>query len=180
MNVFDELSNMQKLIFNNNWGEFEKHYHSLCESYSPDLAKQIASGESQYLTDRIFGSYCKALKKARKNNAKAIYYEYDLDNDWKTAFFVCPEYYPINEKNDDWACHWLSDHIAPGIHDFGKIYAKLGGFCNSDENTAVTLYMIARTTSILNSIIQRKPPQNINICIGFHDQDPIHRIYEYA
>ena len=36
--------------------------------------------------------------------------------------------------------------------------------------------MIARTAEALSMVVDRKPDVRLPICIGFHDQDPIHRL----
>ena len=149
---------------------------SLCGQHNEHLKKIDAVRLADDALDRLFGAYCKALKASRKHGAAAIYFEYDLDNDWTGNFFVCPSYNPLSVGDDDWACDYISAIRTPGIYEFGQIYKRLGGFCTTDGSTAATLYMIARTSNALSNVVGRKPPDSIAICIGFHDQDPIHRL----
>jgi hypothetical protein len=130
----------------------------------------------EYYEDRLFSAYCEALKEARRTAAKAVYFEYDLDNDWHAWFFVCPEYRRLEEQDDDWACSWASDHQAPSNPEFAEIYGATEKFCETDRATAITLALIARTIIALNSVVERERPGEIVVCIGFHDQDPVHRL----
>jgi hypothetical protein len=178
MDIFHELDLMQRRIIDGDWPQFEKHYAKACSSDAPNLATKIEAVDlGSYHSDRLFGSYCKALKKANKSSASAIYYEYDMDNDWDTNFFVCPEYAPREAGDDDWACEYNGVVRAPGIYDFGKIYSSLGGFCTDQTGTSAILYMIARTVVSLKEILDRKPSTKV-VCMAFHDQDPVHRLFE--
>ncbi len=175
MDAVVELASMQRLITDHGTSAAVKEYSSLCEKHSK-YATEINAIEIEHYLDRMFGAYCKALKRARNANAKAIYFEYDLDNDWNSNFFVCPAYKPIQAGDDDWACDYISASATPGIFQFAEIYAQFDGFCIDDESTSATLHMIARTADVVSSVINRKLDKSIAMCIGFHDQDPIHRI----
>ena len=176
MNAFAELANMQEIFSRLGTGAAVTHYAGLCGKDNEYFERIKAVRLVDDALDRIFGAYCKALKAARKNDAAAIYFEYDLDNDWNANFFVCPTYNPQSFGNDDWACNYTSSIRASGIYEFGRIYKQLGGFCKNDTSTAATMYMIARTSNALMDVVERKPHDSLAICIGFHDQDPIHRL----
>jgi hypothetical protein len=139
-------------------------------------ARRIASTDFNYYNERQYDAYCKALKKVRTADARAIYFEYDIDNSWRSSFYVCKEYAELEVGDDDWACRWVSQVRGCGIPEFTEIYNTTDTFCATPEATAITLYLIARTTAALKATVIRKSPGTIKICIGFHDQDPIHRL----
>lgn len=176
MDIFAELAEMQRRILANDWSAFEKHYETICHAANPSAAKQIASADLGYYSDRKFGAYCKALKKAQSAHAPAIYFEYDLDNEWQSSFFICNEYAEPEAGDDDWACDFDTSVRASSIPEFAEIYDSTDKFCCSPEATAITLFLIARTTAALRAVVSRKLPGTVRICIGFHDQNPIHRL----
>lgn len=174
--VFAELAEMQTLITRDGMEETVRHYGELCRRYSDKVDRIDAVQFDSYYLDHLFGAYCKALKKARKNGAAALYFEYDMDNEWHSTFFVCPTYSSPAVGDDDWACDYLAAVATPGIYNFAKIYGELDGFCTNDSSTAATLLMIARTAQAVSAVVDRKPDERLTICIGFHDQDPVHRL----
>ena len=50
-----------------------------------------------------------AIQIATSEEAKAIYFEYDLDNEWDSQFYICEEYFSLEEEDDDWASEWTYD-----------------------------------------------------------------------
>ena len=176
MEIVAELAKMQRRILTNDWDTFESDYEKICASANPDVARRIASTNFSYYNERQYDAYCKALKKARAAAARAIYHEYDIDNSWQSSFYVCQEYAEPEAGDDDWACRWTSEVRGSGLAEFTKIYNGTDTFCETPEATAITLYLIARTTAAFKATVMRKSPGTIKICIGFHDQDPIHRL----
>lgn len=176
MDIFAELAMMQERIQANQWDAFESHYQSLCASADSEMARCIAGTDLSYYNDRQFDAYCKALKKARSVEARAIYFEYDLDNDWQSSFYICKEYAELEAADDDWACRWVSQVRGSCIPAFTKIYSRTDKFGQTPLAIAITLFLIARTTAALRATVARKSPGTIRICLGFHDQDPIHRL----
>lgn len=175
MDVFAELESLQSAILRRETAAAKDYYAELCRRHG-DQAKRIASVQLSDYSDRLFDAYCKALKASHRGNAAAIYFEYDLDNNWNANFFVCPDYAPLSVGDDDWACGYTSIIRTSGIYEFGKIYNKLERFCTTSASTAATLYMIARTTNALSEVVDRKPQDKFAVCLGFHDQNPIHRL----
>ena len=51
---------------------------------------------------------------SRAAGARAIYWEFDPDNDWKSAFFPCRSYAPERAWNDDWAADYEQSAIVEG------------------------------------------------------------------
>lgn len=167
---------MQNRILDCDVDAFESHYRLQCEAHDSAVAARIAKVDLDYYGDRQFDAYCKAIKKAKATQAPAIYFEYDLDNDWKSSFFVCKKYTPPEVGNDDWACHWHSAVPGSCIPEFAQIYDSTDKFCRTPHATAITLYLIARTSSAIKRLSMRKPSGIVKLCMAYHDQDPIHRL----
>lgn len=176
MDIFAGLAEMQGRMAAGDWAAFEAHYAQLCSAVDSSVAERIAAVDLDYYNDRQYDAYCKALKKARSADAAALYFEYDLDNDWQSTFFVCREYAEPDIGDDDWACRWAAQVRGSCVPKFAEIYGRTEKFGVTPAAVAVTLYLIARTEAALAATVARKPPGAIKVCIGFHDQDPIHRL----
>jgi hypothetical protein len=176
MDIFAELDAMQQRIHDGNWSAFSDHYSSLCANYNADIASIIRRTDLSPYLDDVSSAFASSFAIATEHKCPAIYFEYDLDNNWDSNFFICPQYNPPDADDDDWACD--SDHriVAGSQDDFAAIYIQTDNFCNNDESTAITLYLISRTTELLNTVIRGRESPGINICLGFHDQNPIHRL----
>ncbi len=84
------------------------------------------------------------LEIAESEEVKAIYFEYDLDNEWNSRFYICEEYVPLEEEDDDWASEWTYDIEGPKSVELADVYAE-NGFDTSEKAVGITLYLIART-----------------------------------
>ncbi|MBJ7968333.1 hypothetical protein JDS84_33600, partial [Bacillus cereus] len=76
---------------------------------------------------------------ANQNSAEAIYFEYDMDNDWNSTFFICDEYTKLSEEDDDWASDWISEVEGPDLKEFAQIYNE-NRFDNNEKALGTTLY----------------------------------------
>jgi hypothetical protein len=109
-----------------------------------------------------------------KESTKSIYFEYDLDNDWSSCYFLCDDYNELEEQDDDWASDWSQNVEGPILTDFAEIFSE-NGFDGSEKAMGITLYLIARTVVVFAKACE-KVECIIPICIAFHDQDPIMRV----
>ena len=167
---------MQAHITSGEWATFDDHYFAQCSAHAPELATEIRRADLNLYLDTVSEAFDKSLPIALEREFAAIYFEYDLDNDWESNIFLCPEYKPIESDDDDWACDFELDLPAGSQSDFANIYATTDNFCQTDAATDTTLFLIARTAILLNNVIANRDLGPINICIGFHDQNPIHRL----
>ncbi|MDO3410577.1 hypothetical protein QWJ34_12465 [Saccharibacillus sp. CPCC 101409] len=169
MDIFSELDNMQELLFESDLEDIEdRYFHWCCEKAGQDQAEQIRDTDLTRYEGELQAALKKAVSAANKKPAKAIYFEYDMDNLWDGTFFICQEYNPLAEEDDEWACDWLEDLSGPDLKEFAEIYKE----ARFDSPTAV--YLIARTAAAFTRqcrIVNFDKPS----CIAFHDQDPIMR-----
>ena len=115
---------------------------------------------------------------AQKQKAPAIYFEYDLDNNWDSTFFICKEYSALEDNDDDWASNWNEDLQGPRLKEFANIY-EIDGFDINETAVGSTIYLIARTViSYAKAYQVLSDESSLAVCIAFHDQDPIIRIKE--
>lgn len=177
MDIFDYLEEMQVELFQKSFEEIEAKYYRLCSTIAGDnVAERIRSINLDILQIKLKSSLKKALYIANEQSVEAIYFEYDMDNEWESTFFVCDEYNSLSEEDDDWASDWIAEIEGPINSEFAQIYQE-NGFDTTEKSKAVTLFLVIRTVIALGEVSQSMKV-NVPLCIGFHDQDPIMRIKE--
>ncbi|MGG3805652.1 hypothetical protein [Metabacillus fastidiosus] len=177
MEIYQYLDQIQTELLNHSWKEIEIKYYKLCsELAGKEQAQRIRDIDLNAFQSELNEALCTSLHIADQNSAAALYFEYDMDNEWKSSFFICNDYTMRSEEDDDWASDWISSVKGPDLKEFGKIYAE-NGFDYNEEAIGITLYLIIKTVIAFGKVAE-SIEINIPICIGFHDQDPIMRIRE--
>lgn len=177
MNMFNYIEQMTSYIKGKNWDELESYFKEVAESLANKaIADKISSADLSNYQNSICEKLSLAVEKAQILQAKAVYFEYDLDNDWQSHFFICEDYYPPAMANDEWACDWIDELKGEELIAFGDLYVP--GFDEPESAKGINLYLIARTISAFGRCSEHSTNHNLAICIAFHDQDPIMRIYE--
>jgi len=176
LNVFEELQEMQSWLDAGDWFALCGHYHDLCSGHDPHAAALIRAANLTGYSNRVEAAFKTAVESAKGTASNAIYFEYNLDNSWDSTLFLCPNYRGLEDEDDDWACEF-TQHISAGAQQqFADIYEQTDQFCNNDQATAATLYMIARTVGLVQQLGNGIETPSIALCAGFHDQDPVHRL----
>lgn len=124
--------------------------------------------------NQLLEVFAQTIALAKQKERIAIYFEYNLDNDWQSIFCLCPYYVPkllSKENSDDWACWYDEDITGPDLPIFGTIFSQ-------HHSDAAAAYLVARTISAFAATYQQLKIDQIAICIAFHDQDPIIRIQD--
>ena len=175
MDIFDYLEEMQVELFQKSFEEIEDKYYRLCSTIAGDnVAERIRNVNLDIFQTTLKSSLQKALYIENKQSIEAIYFEYDMDNEWESTFFICDEYSSLSEEDDDWASEWIAEIEGPINREFAQIYQE-NGFDATEKAKAVTLFLVIRTVTALGTVAQGMKV-NVPLCIGFHDQDPIMRI----
>lgn len=175
MRIYSYLEEMQSDLFIGNLEEMERKYYDLCSQLAGNsMANRVQKINLDEYQKELERGITEALEVAECNFAKAIYFEYDLDNEWHSHFFICDQYNQLEDQDDDWACDW-SDYLeGPTLPEFAEIYSE-NGFDTTEIAMGITLYLVARTVVAFAKAC-RKVESKVPICIGFHDQDPIMRV----
>ena len=177
--LYDEMENDAKSC---RWAEIEDKWRRKCAQLSgSEVASLIAAVDMTDYTRQLEEQMRRAVAFAAKEGAKALYFGYDIDNDWDSNFFICTAYNPLGTgedawKDEDWACDWDKAVRGPSLPAFTRIYEKHGAFCSKGEDA--TYYMIMRTARAFAGCVEKMPETGFPICIGFHDQDIIWRVRE--
>lgn len=175
INFYQLQENLEEDIKHLNPTDLEEKYYEICIKLAGlDYARKIYSLSLESYKNELRDRFQQALTIAEKAKAKAIYFEYDMDNSWSSAFYIHEEYNPQEYGDDDWACDWIDQVDGPFNESFAQIY-KENGFDVHDCAIGTHIYLIARTVALLVEIV-REFEVDMVVGIGFHDQDPIMRI----
>lgn len=179
----DFLDIVQEFSNQKDWNGLESYFNQYCKAFaSVEVATNIKNVNLSEYENNLMNKAKEALSVGESHNVKAIYYEYNMP-DWSGGFYICPEYNSIEVQDDDWAANFifiksmLKFHptIIPYTFEFSKIFYQ----CKvEEERTVVEYYLIARTTAMFGRVTQTIDWGNIALCIGFHDQQIVTRIYE--
>ena len=179
MNIYDYLDRMYEDLQESNWDRVEAKYRELAESLSDKKAvNRIEKIDLAEYKKLLYEGLREAVELAESESAHAIFFEYDMDNNWTGHFCICPEYFPETEEDDDWASEWEEEVAGPDLLDFARIHHDHGGLGDNESQNGITLYLIARTVCTFGHCVDDLPPTHLAICIAFHDQEPIWRIKE--
>ncbi|MDT0145988.1 hypothetical protein Q9R38_05685 [Priestia aryabhattai] len=177
MNIFDCLDELQAELFEKSYEEIEAKYYELCSTQvEGNEAERIHNINLDTFQMKVKSSLQEAVCIVNEQSAKAIYFEYDMDNDWESTFFIYDGYSSLIEEDDDWASDWIDEMEGPNNKEFAQIYQE-NGFDATEKARAITLFLIVRTLVAFGTVA-KSMKLNVPLCIGFHDQDPIMRIKE--
>jgi hypothetical protein len=176
--INESLSRIRKLIAKRNLDGLESIYHNQAREWSGrGLARRIGEVDLKAYRAMLSLGLAEAERSAEEHQAKAIYFEYDMDNGWEGRFFVCGRYAPESAKDEDWTDKWILELEGPGIPEFGGFHREFG-FDRTDQAKGCTLYMIARTVASLGRCVDPGSPGRAALCIAYRGQNPILRIHE--
>ena len=178
MDIYAHLAGMKPLVAASAWDRLEATYHALAaELAGPEQADVIARLDFPSYGARLQPCFMQALQAAARCRATAVYFEYDLDNDWQSNFFLCEKYSSESADDDDWACDWIEDCSGPDFPEASEVYLE-NHFDRTPTAKGSTLYLVARTVAAFGRCFEQAASPAITTCIAFHDQTPVLRIFE--
>jgi uncharacterized protein YndB with AHSA1/START domain len=180
-NIYDYLYEFFLDLQDKSFNEIENKYYKICAKLAgagrANKIKQI--DVSDYINEMKSGLTQAILTANSERDAKAIYFEYDLDNQWEGTFFICNEYNPAEDEDEDWACDCEIDIDGPNFLPFSELY-EVDGFDEDDSAMGSNMYLVARTVlAFAQAYNELSEKSTVPVCIAFHDQDPIYRIQEF-
>lgn len=161
MTLFTRLADIQQHVSTGNLQALEAYLNDVTRAVSlEDYQAQLEKGLHR------------AFQLAKRTFSQAVYFEYDLDNNWDSVFTVCKEYFPPEADNEDWAVPGpgTRDFPGPSLPEFAELYTNF--------DTPETLSLIAATVLVFAKACRNaaSDPHGVQLCIAFHDQDPIFRL----
>jgi uncharacterized protein YndB with AHSA1/START domain len=179
-NIYDYLYELHLDLQDTSISEIERKYYKICSKLAgAGTANKIQQMDvSDYVHQLKLGLEQAIMNAVTEPNTKAIYFEYDMDNQWESSFFLCTDYDQPEEENEEWACEWEIDLKGPSFLPFSELY-ELNGFDDDDFAMGSTMYLVARTVAAFaQAYDELSVKSHVPVCIAFHDQDPIYRILE--
>jgi hypothetical protein len=178
MDIYEHISQMKSFIASRDWDGLEREFGRRCRELAgvaqADRISGISLSDYQSSLER---SLSQAVAKARAERVRGLYFEYDLDNDWQSGFFFCPMYLPESVGDDDWACDYADSMRGPEMPVLSEIYCE-NHFDHTPTALGSTLFLVARTVAAFGRVSSGLASPEFALCIAFHDQTPIMRIYD--
>jgi hypothetical protein len=112
MAMDDGLEAMRQWIGRHDWSGLESEFDRRCREADGSLASRIADIDLRDYEDEL----ADCLRKAAGSiggSTKAVYWEFDPDNDWSSSFFLSRSYRSEAEGDDGWAADFDEQAIAP-------------------------------------------------------------------
>ena len=179
--LFQHLDEMADVALEGDPEWLERHFTDVAVAMAgSELAERIGSVPVDAYENALRTGLAQSLALGAREQAAAVYFEYDLDNAWQGHFFICREYEPAAVGDNDWASEWLAVVDGPPLPAFAAIFAE-GGFAASEAAAGSTLLLVARTVAaFMRALASAGEHFGLAVCLAFHDQDPILRLREQS
>ncbi len=176
-NVFSHIELMKALIQARDWDGLELQSELRCREHAGETdSRRVLRISLRAYQESLVSALSEAVSKANVSGARAIYFEFDMDYDWRSWFFICPEYPKRWERL--LGSDYLEEIDGPEMPQFAKIYGELQAFAPIPRDASMTSYLIARTFACFGRASQQFAESGVAIGMAFHDQDEIIRVYE--
>lgn len=171
--LYNTLNEMQKAITDGSFVSLQnKLYENCIAQGEATLAEQIHNVDWEDF-GQTFSQTIEKILSMKNSEIKAIYYEYDTENNWCGALYACLSYNQLSEDDDDWACDWKEYFDLPDVPVYPQLKMDLS--LQNKKSLSVFLYAISILTGVCAKIVHQLHSP-IPICIGFHDQSTITRL----
>lgn len=177
MRIYDQIEEMKEFIAEGDWDGLEKAAHKRCDKLAgKDAASKIQDVDLTDYMEELEEGLKRAYEEGEDLGALAVYFEYDMENHWNGAYYLCTEYSPEDEEDDDWATSADEEIEGPSAPEMAELYP--GTFDANDKDRGVNGYLIARTVAAFGRCVDALPDPECAVCVGFHDQESVLRIRE--
>ncbi len=180
------LESMEPHVRDRRWDRVETHGRDSCVRLAgAAAAKEIEAVSLSRYEGQLRSGLKRAVKRAAKLGALAVYFEYDLDNRWDGNFFLCRDYVPQAEveeadQGENWASDWIEHVAGPAQPKLAAIYVAQGGYAETPEQVGRTAFLVARTVAAFGRATEELDTQGLGVCLAVHDAERIFRIREAA
>jgi hypothetical protein len=178
MDINAGLDGMRDGLRTREWAQVEAAAGAVCANLDRGGFDRIAALDLRPYQDELATVLRGVADSASSSDATAVYWEFDLDNGWDSAFFLCDDYAPEEDGDDSWASVYDEDNVVsgPSQSDLAAIYPR--SFNATDSEVARNLFLIARTVVAFGQAASEVWPDELPLCAGFHDQESLFRIVE--
>jgi hypothetical protein len=180
LDIVEGLEQLRVPLRSREWEALERIARDECAAADRGISESIAEADLTAF-EALLESSLRALSiRAAEEGAAAVYWEFDPDNEWNSAFFLCASYEREEAESDDWAADFDEDavEIGPSVPEFVAVYDP--AWDGSDRAEAGNLYLIARTLTAFGRAAERAWSADLPLCAGYHDQEVVFRDFEPA
>jgi hypothetical protein len=175
--IDDQLEEMRGYIARGDWDGLENNARKRAEKLAgKEAASKIAAVDLAAYSEQLEDAMKDVFESAEEQEAAAVYFEYDMDHDWSSTFYVCMDYLPEDEEDDDWAREGEEEMDGPECPELAAFFEA--EFDSSNKERGINGYLIARTVATFGRCAETMPDGDFAVCIGYHDQDHLTRIRE--
>jgi hypothetical protein len=164
---------MRPWVSRDDWEGLQRAFGDACRGEAPDMAQRITAVDTRPYSASLRGLLAQVGTQL-DGGVEAVYWEFDVDNSWESAVFLCRSYRPEAAGNDDWASDFDPDDVVqgPGMYELAELVRAWNG---SDEDAAVNAYLVARTVAAFGDAAADWRADR-PLCAGYHDQWSVFRI----
>lgn len=176
MDVYEHLRQMAPRISARDWADLEFTYRAVCARLcGPGTADRIAKIELGGYVDALASGLSRSLLRAQALGAKAVHFEFDLEEGWKGEFLLCRRY---TSGSESWIENAAEELPGPDCPELARVFEAYG-FDDSSASTGALVYLLARTAGAVGQAFDAIPaPGELAVCFGFKDQNPLFRLQE--
>ncbi len=179
MKIFDYLEDLYEYIKDNEWDDVENRYRKVAVKLAgKDIIADIDDVNLDGYEEDLEAVLSETVEKCEDEGYTALYFEYDMDEDWESSFSCYSRYTAEGEdEEEEWMENLEDKSEGPTLPDFGEIYKK---YCAGDDarSAGVMLYLIVKTVCALGRRLENIQTSSLAVCIGYSNQLPIWRIRE--
>ena len=176
MTIYAELDEMRPWVARGEWDGLEAEFLRRCRRADPEAAARLGSASLGGF-EKELGAGLTQVHASADQATKAVFWEFDPDNSWSSAFFLCKSYRPEGEQDDEWAADFDEERViaGPSAPSMAEMYEP--SWDANDRVAAVNVALIAWTIASFGRASQAWD-SDIPVCAGYHDQDVVFRVRE--
>jgi hypothetical protein len=165
---------MKPFIQAGDWRGLESESEMRCRAFAGEPnARRISRIPVRAYEASLSTGIALSISKARALAARSIYFEVDMDYNWRSWFFICPNY-PAR-----WNRLLGSDYVeevdGPEMPRFFNIYRTFDAFTPTE--TTMESYLVARTYACFGRAGHPFANSGVAMAMGFHDPGELVRFY---
>jgi hypothetical protein len=120
-------------------------------------------------------SHLEQIAQHPEASVKAVYWEFDPDNGWSSAFFACSSYRPESDDDDGWAADFddAATVTGPSMPELADLRAST--WTKTPADAARNAFLVARTVAAIGWAASEWSSR-VPLTAGYHDQSRVFRV----
>ena len=166
LDVYGQMEMMKPLIQAGDWHGLECQSEVRCREYAGEAnARRISRISVRAYEASLGAGISFSIHKAKALGARAIYFEVDIDYNWRSWFFICLKY--PTRWNRLLGSDYMEEVDGPEMPRFFNVYRSFDAFTPTE--TTMESYLVARTYACFGRATQPFANSGVAMAMGFHD-----------